>query len=44
MKHNSIDEKYMRIAVSLAKKGVGKTSPNPVVGAVLVCNSFGLSQ
>lgn len=33
---NPIDKKYMTLAVSLAKKGAGKTSPNPAVGAVLV--------
>lgn len=38
MKRNLIDEKYMRMAISLAKKGIGKTSPNPVVGAVLAKN------
>jgi diaminohydroxyphosphoribosylaminopyrimidine deaminase/5-amino-6-(5-phosphoribosylamino)uracil reductase len=31
-------EKYIKLAFSLAKKGVGKTSPNPLVGAVLVKN------
>ena len=30
------DEYYMRKALQLAKKGEGKTNPNPVVGAVLV--------
>ncbi len=30
------DEKYMRMALVLARKGVGRTSPNPVVGAVIV--------
>lgn len=30
------DEKYMRIALELAKRGMGKTSPNPMVGAVVV--------
>ncbi len=30
------DEYYMKIAITLAKKGTGKTSPNPLVGAVLV--------
>ena len=30
------DEKYMRMALSLAEKGEGKTSPNPMVGAVVV--------
>jgi diaminohydroxyphosphoribosylaminopyrimidine deaminase/5-amino-6-(5-phosphoribosylamino)uracil reductase len=30
------DEKYMRMALGLARKGRGKTSPNPMVGAVVV--------
>lgn len=30
------DEQYMRMALSLARKGLGATSPNPMVGAVLV--------
>jgi diaminohydroxyphosphoribosylaminopyrimidine deaminase/5-amino-6-(5-phosphoribosylamino)uracil reductase len=30
------DELYMRLALKLARKGLGKTSPNPVVGAVIV--------
>lgn len=30
------DEKYMKIALELAKKGVGKVNPNPLVGAVIV--------
>ena len=29
-------EKWMRLALSLAKRGEGKASPNPMVGAVLV--------
>jgi len=29
-------EKWMRLALSLAKRGEGKVSPNPMVGAVLV--------
>lgn len=29
-------EKYMSLAISLARKGEGRTSPNPLVGAVLV--------
>ena len=32
------DEKYMRMALNLAVKGRGMTSPNPVVGAVVVNN------
>ncbi|SHJ61191.1 bifunctional diaminohydroxyphosphoribosylaminopyrimidine deaminase/5-amino-6-(5-phosphoribosylamino)uracil reductase RibD [Parasporobacterium paucivorans] len=31
-----MDEKFMREALDLAGKGLGKTSPNPVVGAVIV--------
>lgn len=31
-----IDEQYMAIALSLAKKGAGFTNPNPMVGAVIV--------
>lgn len=31
-----IHEKYMSLAISLARKGEGGTSPNPLVGAVLV--------
>ncbi len=32
------DEYYMKAAFGLAKKGEGKTSPNPMVGAVIVKN------
>ncbi len=30
------DEKFMRAALRLAKRGLGRTSPNPAVGAVIV--------
>ncbi|HVN96528.1 MAG TPA: bifunctional diaminohydroxyphosphoribosylaminopyrimidine deaminase/5-amino-6-(5-phosphoribosylamino)uracil reductase RibD [Syntrophorhabdaceae bacterium] len=30
------DEQYMHMALKLARKGLGTTSPNPMVGAVLV--------
>ena len=30
------DNYYMRMAIRLAEKGIGKTSPNPMVGAVIV--------
>ena len=33
-----MEEKYMRRAIELAKKGEGWTSPNPMVGAVIVKN------
>lgn len=32
------DSKYMSIAISLAKRAWGQTSPNPMVGAVIVKN------
>ncbi|MDY7035154.1 MAG: bifunctional diaminohydroxyphosphoribosylaminopyrimidine deaminase/5-amino-6-(5-phosphoribosylamino)uracil reductase RibD [Thermodesulfobacteriota bacterium] len=32
------DQKFMREALRQAKKGMGRTSPNPVVGAVIVRN------
>lgn len=31
-----MDTKYMKIALDLAKKGIGYTNPNPLVGAVIV--------
>ena len=34
----SIHEKYMALAIELAKKAEGMTSPNPIVGAVIVKN------
>ncbi len=34
----SIDEKYMAMALRLAAKAKGRTSPNPMVGAVVVKN------
>ncbi len=30
------DTAFMRLAIREAKKGLGRTSPNPVVGAVVV--------
>ena len=35
-KLNLTNQDYMRLAIELAKKGAGYTSPNPLVGAVLV--------
>ncbi len=34
-----IDKQYMQRAIQLAQKGLGNTSPNPLVGAVLVYNN-----
>jgi len=31
-----LDEDYMRLALRLANRGLGKTNPNPMVGAVIV--------
>src|SRR5215813_10940398 len=33
------DEKFMRAALNEAKKALGRTSPNPAVGAVLVIDN-----
>ena len=40
----SLDERYMRLALRLASKGLGKTSPNPAVGSVLVRDGKILSK
>lgn len=34
----NIEEKYMRRCLELATSGVGHTEPNPMVGAVVVCD------
>ena len=34
----NINEKYMRMAIELAKRGAGAVNPNPMVGAVVVKN------
>lgn len=36
MKQQWLDEYYMREALSLAHRGMGRTSPNPMVGCVIV--------
>ena len=36
MKYNEEDEKWMRLALELAARAAGHTSPNPLVGAVVV--------
>jgi diaminohydroxyphosphoribosylaminopyrimidine deaminase/5-amino-6-(5-phosphoribosylamino)uracil reductase len=37
MKKKTLDDNYyMRMAIRLARKGIGKTNPNPMVGAVIV--------
>lgn len=33
---NNIDEKYMQLCLELAEEGAAKTSPNPMVGAVVL--------
>ena len=37
-------EKYMQLALRLAKKGQGNVHPNPLVGAVLVKNNRIISR
>jgi diaminohydroxyphosphoribosylaminopyrimidine deaminase/5-amino-6-(5-phosphoribosylamino)uracil reductase len=36
VKHLNSDEQFMREALKLARRGLGSTSPNPMVGAVIV--------
>jgi diaminohydroxyphosphoribosylaminopyrimidine deaminase/5-amino-6-(5-phosphoribosylamino)uracil reductase len=36
MREDSVEERFMRRALGLARRGLGKTSPNPLVGAVIV--------
>ena len=38
MNPGELDEHYMRIALKLARRGIGATSPNPMVGALIVRN------
>jgi diaminohydroxyphosphoribosylaminopyrimidine deaminase/5-amino-6-(5-phosphoribosylamino)uracil reductase len=40
----SLDEKYMGMALRLAAKARGRTSPNPMVGAVVVANGKVISR
>jgi diaminohydroxyphosphoribosylaminopyrimidine deaminase / 5-amino-6-(5-phosphoribosylamino)uracil reductase len=40
---SDLDERSMRLAIRQARKGLGKTSPNPVVGAVVVRDGVILS-
>ena len=35
---SNLDELYMRRCIQLARCGVGSTSPNPAVGALIVCD------
>jgi diaminohydroxyphosphoribosylaminopyrimidine deaminase / 5-amino-6-(5-phosphoribosylamino)uracil reductase len=39
-----MNQKFMQIAIELAKTGLGKTSPNPPVGAVIVKNDNIIGQ
>jgi diaminohydroxyphosphoribosylaminopyrimidine deaminase / 5-amino-6-(5-phosphoribosylamino)uracil reductase len=41
--YSDMDKRYMRLALRQARKGLGKTSPNPAVGAVLVRDGAVLS-
>ncbi|MCP4255147.1 MAG: bifunctional diaminohydroxyphosphoribosylaminopyrimidine deaminase/5-amino-6-(5-phosphoribosylamino)uracil reductase RibD [Candidatus Scalindua sp.] len=45
MKKASLDDNYyMGIAIRIARKGIGKTSPNPMVGSVIVANGKVIGQ
>ncbi|MBN1333694.1 MAG: bifunctional diaminohydroxyphosphoribosylaminopyrimidine deaminase/5-amino-6-(5-phosphoribosylamino)uracil reductase RibD [Synergistales bacterium] len=44
MNNRSLDEYYMHMALSLAMRGCGKVSPNPMVGCVLVSDQQILSK
>jgi diaminohydroxyphosphoribosylaminopyrimidine deaminase / 5-amino-6-(5-phosphoribosylamino)uracil reductase len=41
---NDLDIKYMRMALRLAEKAQGRTSPNPMVGAVVVKGGIVISR
>jgi len=41
---DSVDEKWMRIALSEAQRGIGLTSPNPAVGAVIVKDGIEIAR
>ncbi len=38
------DQDYMKLALRLARRGLGRTSPNPMVGAVIVKNGRVIAQ
>ncbi len=38
MDRSATDEKYLRRCLELARKGMGRTGQNPLVGAVIVCD------
>lgn len=38
------DNRFMQRALALARRGLGKTSPNPAVGAVLVCQGCVIAE
>ncbi|MGA2780375.1 MAG: bifunctional diaminohydroxyphosphoribosylaminopyrimidine deaminase/5-amino-6-(5-phosphoribosylamino)uracil reductase RibD [Smithella sp.] len=42
--NNVNDEYYMKLAIALARKGLGYVSPNPLVGAVIVKNGRIISR
>jgi diaminohydroxyphosphoribosylaminopyrimidine deaminase/5-amino-6-(5-phosphoribosylamino)uracil reductase len=44
MTKESLDKKYMRMALRLATKAQGRTSPNPLVGAIVVKDGKVLSR
>ena len=41
---NSRDEKYLKMTIALAQKGIGRVSPNPLVGTVILKNNKIISK
>ncbi len=39
MSQLAVDEKFMHRCIQLAKNGLGTTAPNPMVGAIVVCDN-----
>lgn len=41
---NLLDKKFLKMTIALAKKGIGRVSPNPLVGAIIVKNKKIISK
>ena len=44
MADDAIDERWMRAALSLARRGLGRTWPNPTVGCIIVKDGMPAGQ
>ena len=38
MRSNLLDEQFIKKTIQLARKGIGRVSPNPLVGSIIVRN------